>query len=333
MKEALHWHLKNGKVECLLCPHHCNISEGKRGICGVRESRNGKLFSLVYGLTTGVAVDPIEKKPLFHFYPGSDVLSFGTVGCNMRCLHCQNYTTSQASVDDCYLQTIKVEDITKLARKYNCVGVSWTYNEPTVWFEFTLDGSKLAKKNGLYTVYVTNGYMEDAPLKEIAPYMDAMNIDVKAFTDEFYKKVSKAKLQPVLDTCVRAKELGIHIELTYLIIPTYNDSSDEMRKFCKWVVEKLGEEVPVHFSRFHPDYKMTNVNSTPMETLNMAYRIAEEEGLDYVYLGNIWHANTENTYCPKCSTLLIERQGFAVTLNRVRAKKCPKCETTIPIMG
>lgn len=333
MKEALYWQPKNGKVECLLCPHHCSISEGKRGICGVRENRAGKLCSLVYGLTTGAAVDPVEKKPLFHFYPGSDVLSFGTVGCNLKCLHCQNYTTSQARPEDGHLQPIWVEDVLKLARKYNCGGVAWTYNEPTVWYEFTLEGSKLAKKNGLYTVYVTNGYIEEAPLKELAPYLDAMNIDVKAFTEEFYRKVSKARLRPVLDTCMRAKELGIHIELTYLIIPTRNDSRDEMRNFCGWVAERLGVDVPVHFSRFHPDYKLTNLPSTSMETLDSAFKLAKEAGLNYIYLGNIWHADTENTYCPKCSTLLIERHGFSVSLNRARDKKCPKCGNTISIVG
>jgi pyruvate formate lyase activating enzyme len=225
-----------------------------------------------------------------------------------------------------------IEEIPILAKKYDCEGVAWTYNEPTIWFEFTIDGCRTAKKYGLYTVYVTNGYINEPPLREIAQYLDAMNIDVKAFRDDFYHKVSKGRLQPVLATCNLAKKLNIHIELTYLVIPTYNDHNDELTDFCKWVFTELGAEIPVHFSRFHPDYKMRHLHPTPLTTLDKAYKIAKSVGLKYVYLGNVPHSEKDNTYCPNCSMLLVERYGFYIDQNRIRNSKCPNCGTKISII-
>ncbi|MEW6070463.1 MAG: AmmeMemoRadiSam system radical SAM enzyme, partial [Candidatus Thermoplasmatota archaeon] len=212
MKEALFWEKKSdNKVQCLLCPHKCSISEGKRGICGVRENKDGKLYSLIYGLASSVCPDPIEKKPLYHFYPATSVLSFGTVGCNFKCRHCQNWSISQATPESYGfgLEKITGEEILRLAKRYDCKGVAWTYNEPAIWYEFTYDCSKLAKQNGLYTVYVTNGYINEEPLRELSKYLDAMNIDTKAFKEDFYKDICSAKLEPVLRTCELAKELGI----------------------------------------------------------------------------------------------------------------------------
>lgn len=333
MQIAKYWHpIEGNSVQCELCPHNCKIGDKKTGICGVRENHQGKLYSLVYGLSTGGSVDPIEKKPLYHFYPASSVLSYGTVGCNLKCLHCQNYTTSQSGVDMSYLIHIELDDIPILCKKYNCGGVAWTYNEPTVWYEFTLEGSKLVKKNDLYTCYVSNGYINEAPLREISPYLDAINIDVKSFSEDFYRKVSKAKLKPVLDTCVLAKSLGIHIELTYLIIPTYNDSEKELAEFSKWVYDSLGKEIPVHFSRFHPDYKLIEVPPTPFSTLKKAHQIAKTAGLDYVYIGNVPGSTEDNTYCPKCNALLIERKGFFINLNRTKDSICYKCGAKINII-
>ncbi|UCE74547.1 MAG: AmmeMemoRadiSam system radical SAM enzyme [Methanomassiliicoccales archaeon] len=333
MKESMFWQkLEDDKVECLLCPHRCKISPGKLGVCGVRENRKGKLNTLIYGLATSVTPDPIEKKPLFHFHPGTYVLSFGTVGCNLKCIHCQNYSISQAKIEGMRMKNLKKEDIVTIAQRYKCEGIAWTYNEPTIWYEFTYDASKIAKEKGLYTCYVTNGFIEKEPLEKISPYLDAMNIDVKSFHNDFYKKTCKGKLQPVLDTCELAKELGIFIELTYLIIPGLNDSESEIANYCKWIAESLGENTPIHFSRFHPDYKMQDTIATPMSTLTRAHEIAKEAGIKYVYLGNVPHGDYENTYCPECGELLIERIGFSTRAHYVKNGKCPKCELATPLI-
>lgn len=330
-KEAMLWERLNDDVRCMLCNHHCTIPPGKTGICAVRKNVDGALRTLIYGMTSSIAVDPIEKKPLFHFCPGTDVLSLGTVGCNFRCLHCQNYTISMARVGDIPLYSISPDYVVEQAKRTGCRGVAWTYNEPTIWFEFTYDSSKIAKDNGLYSVYVTNGYMSEEALQEIAPYLDAMNIDVKAFNDEFYRKIcGGAHLEPVLDTCVMAKSMGIHIELTYLIIPDYNDTEREIRNFARWVVETLGPDIPCHFTRFYPHYKMLDLPPTPMKRLNMAYNLAKEEGINYVYLGNIPHNEKENTYCHNCGKLLIERWGFNVVKYVIKDGKCPYCGSVIP---
>ena len=332
-KEAKFWKpLKDSLVQCLLCPHHCTIAPDKHGICGVRKNENGKMFSLIYGSVSSVADDPIEKKPLYHFYPGSLVLSFGSVGCTFRCDHCQNYSISMANPESFNFQEIPPESVVALAKSHGCRGVAWTYNEPTIWHEYTLDTAKLVKKAGLYTVYVTNGYIEEDPLKEIAQYLDAMNIDVKAFHEDFYKKICKARLAPVLQTCEQAKHLGIHLELTYLVIPGFNDAFDEITGFCQWVKEKLGADTPVHFSRFHPEYKMSNTPETPTSTLLGAYAKAKDAGLQYVYLGNIPHGNYDNTVCPSCGSLLVERLGFSAYLRGITKGKCSRCGAAIPLI-
>jgi pyruvate formate lyase activating enzyme len=331
-KEALFWKpAKNEAVQCLLCPHHCVIAPEKQGICGVRRNEHGKLFSLIYGACSSIAVDPIEKKPLYHFYPGSQVLSFGSVGCTFRCDHCQNYQISMVRPDETSLQEVLPETVAEMAKSHGCRGVAWTYNEPSIWHEYTLDAAKLMKKAGLYTVYVTNGYIEEDPLKQISPYLDAMNVDVKAFHDEFYRTVCKARLAPVLQTCERAKTLGIHLELTYLVIPGYNDDASEIKGFCSWVKEKLGAETPVHFSRFHPDYKMADTKPTPTSTLLACHTIAKEAGLQFVYLGNIPHGDYDNTYCPSCKNLLVERYGFSARVKGLEKGKCTRCGKEISL--
>lgn len=331
-KEALFWKPgKNETVQCLLCPHHCVIAHGKHGICGVRENEHGRLFSLIFGSCSSIAADPIEKKPLYHFFPGSHVLSFGSVGCTLRCDHCQNYHISMAKPDDATMQEIPPEAVSAMAVDQGCQGVAWTYNEPTIWHEYTLQTAKLVKEAGLYTVYVTNGYIEEEPLKNIAPYLDAMNVDVKGFHDEFYTTICKASLQPVLRTCERAKHLDIHLELTYLVIPGKNDDVSEVTGFCKWVAESLGVETPVHFSRFHPEYKMTDIKPTPTQSLLTCYGIAKKAGLQFVYLGNIPHGDYDNTYCPSCHNLLIERYGFSARVKGLVKNRCFACGVTIPI--
>lgn len=331
-KEARFWRMDRDRVRCELCPHFCRIADGKVGICGVRENRKGKLYSLIYGKITSIAPDPIEKKPLFHFYPGTAVLSFGTVGCNYSCPFCQNYSISQAKPKDTFLRDLDPKDIVGLIRKYNCRGVAWTYNEPSIWHEFTYDCSRLAKEAGYYTVYVTNGYLNEEPLREIAPYLDAMNIDLKSLREEFYKKLCKARVQPVLDTCVLAKELRIHIELTNLVIPYENDREEDFKKLTTWVVENLGPEVAVHFSRFHPDYRMLDRPRTPIETLELAYETAKRAGLKYVYVGNIPTDERENTLCPNCGNTVIGRWGYSISKYDLDGNKCRKCGGKVDII-
>lgn len=330
---ASFWNKIDGKkVQCNLCSHGCKISDDKVGICGVRKNENGKLYTLIYGSCSSIAADPIEKKPLYHFNPGTNAFSMGTVGCNFNCNHCQNYSISTAAPQFPYMREITPEQVVELAKEYSCQGVSYTYNEPTIWHEFSFDSAKLVTKAGLYTCYVTNGYITEDALKEISPYLNAMNIDVKAFNDDFYKKICKARLEPVLRTCELAKELGIHIELTYLVIPGHNDSIDEVKKFCSWIVEKLGSSTPVHFSRFHPDHNMTDIPRTPMETLLKIYNVAKEVGVLFHYLGNIAHGDYENTTCPKCGSVCIERNGYYITLSGLVDDKCVKCGYVLPIV-
>ena len=319
-------------VQCQLCPHRCRIAKGHVGKCGVRRNEHGTLHSLIYGKCSGVSADPIEKKPLHHFYPGSLVFSLGSVGCNLSCDHCQNYHISTAKPDGYRFSEISPEDAVDLAQQHGCKGIAFTYNEPTIWFEYTYDTAQRAKKAGLYTVYVTNGFITADPVQKIAPLLDAMNIDVKAFTNTFYKKTCQASLQPVLDTCKLAHELGIHIELTYLVIPGKNDSMDEIRRFCSWVLETVGEEVPIYFSRFHPHYKMTDKQATPLSTLTQSFDMAKSMGIQYVYLGNVADPEYENTFCPSCGEVLIERTGFTARLSGLSQGKCMTCGKVIPII-
>lgn len=283
LKEASYYQsLEDGKVKCWLCPNQCLIGEGKRGSCGVRENREGKLYSLIYGETTSIALDPIEKKPLYRFYPGSYILSLGSKGCNFHCPFCQNYSTSQDYTHP--TQKITPEQTVDKAKELDSLGVAYTYNEPFIWYEFVLDTAKLAKEAGLKNVLVTNGYVKSEPLEEILPFIDAMNIDIKSIEEEFYGKICKGKLAPVLATAKRARET-CHIEVTNLIIPTLNDSEENFIRLVDWVAANLGREVPLHFSRYFPHYKM-DIPLTPISTLKRAETIARRK-LKYVYLGNV----------------------------------------------
>ena len=333
-KEASFWtKLEDNKLQCNLCNHKCIINENKSGICGVRINDGGKLYTSIYGSCSSIAADPIEKKPLYHFYPGTLALSMGTIGCNFKCDHCQNYSISTVDKQYHYMKEIDPEQVVEYAKQYSCQGVSYTYNEPTIWHEFCFDSAKLVKKGGLYTCYVSNGYIDEDALKEISSYLDAMNIDVKAFNEDFYKNICKARLKPVLKTCKLAKELGIHIELTYLVIPGYNDSRNEVRSFCKWIIDTLDNQTPVHFSRFHPDHNMTDVPRTPMETLLKIYNIAKEVGVLYPYLGNVSPGEYENTICSKCGNTCIERVGYSINLEGIIDGKCKKCGNALSIIN
>ena len=324
--------LGDGRVHCLLCAHDCQVAEGKRGICGVRENRGGAMVSLVRDRMSSIHSDPIEKKPLYHFHPSTTSLSFGTVGCNFACAHCQNWSISQVEPGRFNLRPLDPARVPQLAKDMGCQGVSWTYNEPTIWYETTLEGSRAATEAGLYTNYVTNGYIQEAPLREIAPVLGAMNVDVKAFREEFYKQVCKARLRPVMDTCELAKEVGIFIELTYLIIPGMNDSDEEFNGFAGWVRDRLGVDTPVHFSRFHPDFKMTDRGRTPRSTMKRALDTARAAGLEHVYVGNIHQPEDELTRCASCGTVLVDRAGFSSQRRFGPDGLCPKCGRAVPFV-
>ena len=332
IKKARFWELKGSTVHCCLCPHNCLIKSGKRGKCNIREHRDGALYSILYAACSSITPDPIEKKPLYHFHPGHRVLSLGTLGCNLSCYHCQNHTISQAQPKDLDLIELSPKDAATAAKRYECQGIAYTYNEPTVWWEYTLDSAKIAKQENLYAVYVTNGFTSEDPIREIAPYLDAVNIDIKSMNNDFYHQICGGQLQPVLDACKLYYELGIHLELTYLVIPGHNDTKVELGQFARWVVDNLSHEVPVHFSAFYPHYKMTDVPHTPISKLETAYKVAKQEGLSFIYLGNVPNSGHGNTYCPECGTLLIERNGFLSQIKGLKKSSCANCNKKIPVI-
>ena len=344
MEKAYFFRKEEKGVRCTACRHNCFIKEGMLGICGVKANINNELYSLVYAKPLAVAIDPIEKKPLFHFIPGSKALSIGTFGCNFRCLFCQNYDMSQGvkgksleetrRMIDNYSKQLEPEQVVDLAIMSNIEVIAYTYNEPLIWLEFVYDVARLAKKENIKNVLVTNGYVEKEPLKQLLPYIDAANVDVKAFKQETYIKVIKGKLEPVLNNIVLMNENNVHVETTYLIIPGLNDDPEEIRMFAKWQVKKLGPDAPIHFSRFFPHYKMTKTPPTPVESLIKARNIAMEEGVKYVYIGNVAGHEGENTYCPSCGKLLVRRVGFEIIeWNITENLECRFCGEKIAIKG
>ena len=335
MKEALFFEREgNDRVRCGLCRFRCLIGEGARGICGVRENRGGTLYSLVYGKLCAEQVDPIEKKPLFHVMPGSTSYSIATVGCNFHCRHCQNYAISQVERDAPIRGAEQTpEEIVQRARVNNCRSISYTYTEPTIFYEFAYDTARLSHEAGLINIFVTNGYISKEALAMIAPYLDAANIDLKGFSGGFYRDIVHARLSEVLDSIIEYRKQGIWIELTTLIIPGLNDSAAELQNIASFIVANLGVDTPWHVTRFYPTYKLTNSPRTPVDTLRKARDIGRAAGLHYVYEGNVPGEGGENTWCPSCSTLLIERSGFAIVMNRVRNGTCPACGTDIAGIG
>jgi len=320
MKEALYYEKQNGKVKCLLCPHGCIIESNKAGICGVRKNAEGKLHSLNYGRATSVSMDPIEKKPLYHFHPGSMILSVGTIGCNLGCGFCQNWSISQC---DEHQDTEKItpKQIIELAGKHRSFAIAYTYNEPFVWYEFVFETAKLAKENNIKNVLVTNGFVNEEPLREILPYIDAANIDLKAMDDGFYRKVCKGRLEPVLNT-IKTMYGKAHIELTNLIIPTLNDSDKKIEALVSWVAE-VGVNIPLHFSKYFPCYKM-DIPATPESTLKNARHIAMKK-LKYVYIGNTTDEESDITYCHKCKKPIILRNGYSITGYKIKEGNCGYC--------
>lgn len=336
MKEAwLYERLDGGRVRCHLCAHRCRIAEGEVGICGVRQNREGVLYSLVYARPISQAVDPIEKKPLFHFYPGTTSYSVATVGCNFRCRFCQNADISQMPRDQGRIvgRHVPPEDIVQDALATGCRSISYTYTEPTVFFEYTRDIAVLARRAGLANTYVTNGYMTGEMLEAFYPYLDAANVDLKAFRDEFYRQQCGARLQPVLDTLRLMKQQGIWVEITTLVIPGLNDDRGELRELAGFIAQELGVDTPWHVSRFHPMYKMLDRGSTPVQTLERAWAIGKEAGLRYVYVGNVVGAREENTFCWNCGKRVIGRFGFSVRERHLRDGKCEFCGAAIDGIG
>jgi pyruvate formate lyase activating enzyme len=334
-KEALMYEvLAKDIIHCKLCPKSCYIAPNKRGFCKVRENDRGRLFTLAYGETTARAIDPIEKKPLFNFWPGSLSFSISTISCTFSCVWCQNWNISQVAPGEIRTEEISPENVVKLAKKYGCRSISYTYNEPFVWYEFIMDTAKIAQKENILNVMVTNGYVTLEALDQIAPFIDAANVDIKGFTEGFYRKYCAAELKPVLKATTAMKDKGIHVEVTNLIISDLNDNSEEIKEMCKWHVENLGKETPLHFSRFYPNYRLVSTPETPVGTLEKAQKIALEMGLHYVYVGNVPGHGGENTYCPKCKALLIERNGFDITEWRLApGKSCPECGFKPNIIG
>ncbi|HET6515480.1 MAG TPA: AmmeMemoRadiSam system radical SAM enzyme [Thermodesulfovibrionales bacterium] len=334
MKEAMVYEKIDGdKVTCFLCNHRCIIHPGKRGICAVRENRNGTLYTLVYGKVIARHIDPIEKKPLFHFYPGSRSYSIATVGCNFRCLHCQNYEISQypREYPDIPGEEMSPQEVVREAEISGCKSISYTYTEPTIFFEFAYDCARLASEKGIKNVFVSNGYTSPEATRLIAPYLDGNNIDVKG-DETFYKKVVGGRLQPVLDTIKLMKELGVWVEVTTLIIPGHNDSEG----FFEWIAEfirSIDRAMPWHVTQFYPTYKLQDQPRTPVKTLRRAREIGLKAGLKYVYEGNVPGEGGENTYCPSCGALLIERMGFALTTIKMKDAACVRCGTRIDGVG
>jgi len=337
-KRAMLWEeLEEGRVQCYLCAHRCQIREGKRGVCYVRENRDGTLYTLVYGRTISQHVDPIEKKPLAHFYPGTRAYSIATVGCNFRCEWCQNASISQMPREREAImgEEASPEDIVVVAKRSGCRSIAYTYTEPTIFFEYAYDTAKLAHEEDVANVFVTNGYMTSGPgemLDTMDPYLDAANVDLKAFRDETYRQFVGARLQPVLDSLKKMKELGVWVEVTTLVVPGINDDEEEIRDAAQFVAQELGPETPWHISRFYPGYQMTDRPPTPVNTLRRAEEIGREEGLRYIYVGNI--PGEANTECHNCGALLIRRAGYRIVGNRIaEGQVCPDCGTPVAGVG
>ncbi len=318
--------LSGGRVRCNVCQWRCVINPGKLGVCRMRINRDGTLYAMNYGEVSSVAADPIEKKPLFHFFPGTSALSLGTWGCNFHCKHCQNWEISCVDIPASSQQLSPEKEI-ELAKRYNCAGIAWTYNEPTVWFEYTLDSARLAKKNGLYTAYVTNGYITPEALDTIGPYLDAWRVDVKGFSDEFYKRLAKVShWRSILDMAKRARDKwDMHVEVVTNVIPTMNDNEPHLSGIATWIRDNLGELTPWHVTRFYPMHNLNYLPPTPVSTLEKAYRVGKEAGLKFVYLGNVPGHEYENTVCYSCGKLNVRRVGYDTQVLGLDGSRCQFC--------
>lgn len=330
-KEAMFYAKLDGKqVACGLCPHGCEVPEDERGTCGVRENRDGTLRTLVYDRLCTLHIDPIEKKPLYHYLPGTTALSIATAGCNMKCRFCQNWQISQVRPEEIRHTPATSAHLVDLAVRRRAPTIAYTYSEPIIFYEYVHDTAKLGRTRNVGSVIISNGFINEKPMRRLAKHLTAVKIDFKGFTDKFYREICGASLQPVLDSMKVIRSTGIHLEIVVLLIPTLNDGAEEIKKMCGWIVKNLGPDVPTHFSRFHPTYKMKNLPRTPVKTVERARDIALKEGVHYAYVGNVPLHPYGHTYCHSCKKKLINRVGYRVGEVLIRNGKCPKCGTKIP---
>ncbi len=330
VREATHYKkLDEGRVECEVCPRGCKVALKERGYCGVRENIGGTYHTLVYGRACSANVDPIEKKPLFHFLPGAKALSIATAGCNVECKFCQNWEISQFRPEQVRSMDFPPERVVREAMQNGIESIAFTYTEPVVFYEYMFDTAKLAKQKGVKSVMISNGYIKEEPMSELCEHLSAVKIDLKAFTEKFYVELCSGKLQPVLDTLKLLKKKKMWFEIVVLVIPTLNDGEDEITRMCDWVCGELGPDVPVHFSRFHPTYKIKNLPPTPVSTLTRAREIAMLAGLNYVYIGNVPGHEGESTYCPNCKRVLVHRIGYNIIMDGIKKGRCVYCNRRI----
>lgn len=330
MREALYYEKRDGLALCRLCPKNCRIAPGKRGFCRTRQNIEGKVYALNYGRVAAVHLDPVEKKPLFHFYPGHAVLSFGSFGCNLACAFCQNWAISQEEAPTDYLAPEELAALAARHRDGRCLGVAFTYNEPGMWFEYIMDAAPLVRREDMRVVMVTNGFISPEPLGDLLDVVDAFNVDVKAFSEGFYTRVCRGRLAPVLETVEAIHRSGRHVEVTHLVVTGENDMDIEFEALVRWLAG-LSPDIPLHLSRYHPAYRMTNP-PTPLATLER-FRDLARRHLRHVYIGNTWRPGDDDTFCPSCGQLLIARQGFFVEEVNLDGGRCPRCDTPLPGVG
>lgn len=328
-REAMHYTANPNNVKCLLCPNGCIIRPGNTGSCRNRTNYKGKLFTIAYGNPCAAHIDPIEKKPLMHFLPGIYAYSIATAGCNMACLNCQNWDISQSSPYDTSNIDLMPAKVVEECLSNNCQAIAYTYSEPIAFYEYVYDTAKLAREKKIKNVLVSNGYINEKPLRDLSKYIDAANINLKSFSDDIYSRLNAGKLQPVLSTLKILKEEKVWLEITNLIVPSWTDNFDMIKQMCDWIVKNDLGDFPLHFLRFYPMYKLTQLPSTPVNSLQKAKDIAIKAGCKFVYIGNVADANALNTYCPKCKTLLVDRMGYKVMSNKIKMNKCPKCGENI----
>jgi pyruvate formate lyase activating enzyme len=329
-KEGLYWSPTPRGTKCLICPNECVIKEGESGLCHNRVNHENKLYSIAYGNPCAVNIDPIEKKPLNHFLPGSKAFSIGTAGCNLACMNCQNWTISQVSPKETRNYDLMPDNLIAQTIAAKCQSIAYTYSEPISFYEYTLDSAKLARQQGIKNVLVTAGYINDEPLRNWCKYIDAARVDLKSFSNDIYLKLSAGALQPVLNTLKTFAGQGVWLEIINLVVPSWTDNLDMIKRMCNWLVENGLANSPLHFDRFHPDYKLTQLSSTPVGVLTQARNIALAAGIKYVYIGNVPGLDAQNTFCPKCHEVVVERKGYMVTQNNLEKGACKKCGEKIP---
>ncbi|MBN2708323.1 MAG: AmmeMemoRadiSam system radical SAM enzyme [Calditrichaceae bacterium] len=331
VREAQYYEkLDHKQIRCKLCPRECIVDDRERGYCGVRENRNGIYYTLVYARPCTYHVDPIEKKPLFHFLPGTMAFSLATAGCNLNCKFCQNWQISQVTPEQVQSIYAPPEKIADFSKKYNCHSIAYTYSEPTIFYEYMNDTIDAGHQEGIKSVVITAAYISQKPLLNLCNKADAIKVDLKAFSESYYKDVVNGELKPVLDSLITMKSQNIWTEIVYLVVPTLNDSDKEIKELCKWIIQYLGKDVPIHFTRYHPQYLLKDLPPTPIKTLERIHEIARSEGIHYSYIGNVPGHPAENTYCHKCNKKIVERSGFTINSILIKDGKCAYCGTKIP---